>query len=300
MANILFVGGGKRYDLGKLFTDRGHKLFSYELSEDCPISDVAIVVKGFRWFDEKLFSDLENCVKFNNIALIVPLMDIAVVICSQLDLPDSCKVLSPNYTANVQCYNKELYADFMIKNFRLNYPVIRGFPLIAKPKTGHSSTGIFILESVPDCLVVRDSYILQEKINGDEYSVDAYFTPDGKYVDSIPRSRDRVGSGEVMESETIDDSELQRLTKEIGEKLGIGGPINCQFIVGDGDAELVGVYNIETNVRFGGGSTFSIAAGLPLIRLIERDYLGADFDYVPGKWKKNFKLIRTFRDHYYE
>ena len=38
MANILFIGGGRRVELANLFINHGHKIWSYETSNKVPIS----------------------------------------------------------------------------------------------------------------------------------------------------------------------------------------------------------------------------------------------------------------------
>jgi hypothetical protein len=67
------------------------------------------------------------------------------------------------------------------------------------------------------------------------------------------------------------------------------GPINAQFIC----INYV-PYLIELNTRFGGGMTFTMEAGLDMIKWME---YGGKFD--PNFIAKPLELVRTVRDHYF-
>jgi carbamoyl-phosphate synthase large subunit len=301
--NALFVGGGRRVELAWRFIERGYTVYSYELDRRTPIASVARIVEGLQWNDENIHDDLQQVIEEHDIRLVIPLMDAAVPICSRLPFILGVTVLTPSPSTSDTCYDKKQFDEFMKKEFSYIYPAWDGErDTIAKPRFGFGSKHIITLKHQDDWqefLSVHDkkNFIFQNKMYGDEYSVDAYFDRNAVFVDAVPRLRLRVGSGEVITSRTVRDEELQLNAKLIGERLGLVGPANMQFIRENGNGNI---YNFEVNARFGGGWTFSIEAGLDAISLIDRDYFGIEFEYEPNKWNDNLLLERSYRDHYYE
>jgi carbamoyl-phosphate synthase large subunit len=302
--NALFVGGGRRVELAWKFLDAGYTVYSYELDHRVPIASVAKIVEGLRWDDDNIIVDLMNVITENDIRLVIPLMDAGVPICARLPEIMGVTVLTPSPVTADLCYDKAQFHRFMSANFPLIYPSADGkdFPWIAKPRFGFGSKHIISIENAHDWdrfteVHKTKDFVFQKKVDGDEYSVDAYFDKAGNFVDAVPRRRLRIGSGEVITSLTKKDFDLEQGTKLIGEKLGLVGPVNVQFIKVRGTSI---VYNFEVNCRFGGGWTLSMEAGLDAISLIDRDYFGLEFDYKPRKWKNGLLLERSYRDHYYE
>lgn len=302
--NALFVGGGRRVELAWKFVDAGYTVYSYELDHKVPIASVARIVEGLRWDDKNIVVDLMDVIVDNDIRLVLPLMDAGIPVCARLPEIMGVTVLTPSRATADICYDKAQYARFMTANFPLMYPSTDGvdFPWIVKPRFGFGSKHIITIEDTHDWdrfteIYRTKDFVFQKKIDGDEYSVDAYFDKNGKFVDAVPRRRLRVGSGEVITSLTEKNFDLEQATKMIGEKLGVVGPVNVQFIK-KRDSSIV--YNFEVNCRFGGGWTLSMEAGLNAIALIDRDYFGLEFKYEPGKWKNGLLLERSYRDHYYE
>ena len=302
--NALFVGGGRRVELAWRFLDEGYTIYSYELDKRVPIASVARIIEGLRWDDKNILKDLHDVIKENDIRLVLPLMDAGIPVCARLPEMLGVTILTPSAATADICYDKAMFDRFMSANFSLFYPstIGRNFPWIAKPRYGFGSKHIITIESEYDWdkfTKIHNSkdFIFQRKIDGDEYSVDAYFDKYAKFVDAVPRRRLRIGSGEVITSQTEKDFDLEIASKRIGESLNLVGPVNLQFIK---RRDSCRVYNFEVNCRFGGGWTLSMEAGLDVIGLIDRDYFGIEYDYKPGKWKEGLLLERSYRDHYYE
>lgn len=294
---VLFVGGGRRYELGKLFKQRGYTLMGYESDYDVPLAKLtSFIHKGLSFSDPDCFYDLKEFVLRHKPDIVIPLMDSAIELVSMLGVP----VVSSKETAYI-CFNKRLFGQFLVsKGFEQYYPHPTLFsPVIAKPIQGFGSRGIKYFKSMDEFVETinnADEYLLQRVVEGTEYSVDAYFNKDAKFVDAVVRTRDRVADGEVVVSKTAYYPELIQVVKDIGEAVAIIGPCNMQFIE---EKPTSLPYIIEINARLGGGSTFSYTAGLDFISLIENDYLGANNFYEVGNTNVNLKLVRTFRDHYF-
>ena len=304
---ILFLGGGRRVELAKRFIERGYDLiFSYELNEHVPISEYATIVKGLKWTDTNILDDIIGFINtWKTGFLIIPLQDEAVTVASDLythwlqhSINDSI-VLASSYNTAFTCFNKARFENFMLNRFPRFYPFrnLDELPAIIKPMYGFGSKNLVKVWKKDDWPSDYKDAVVQRLIIGKEYSVDAYFTPYSDMEDAVVRERLRIGSGEVITTKTVYMPNLHSITKEVGETLGLVGPTNTQFIVEE-STQLP--YIIEINARFGGGWTLSMEAGLDAISLIERDYLGKDFEYHRGKTKIGLVLDRSYRDYFYK
>ena len=69
--NILMLGGAKRVSMARMIKRAGTRLgmavnlFSYELTSEVPIAQVATVVKGLRWNDPYIMDHLHTVVEEN-------------------------------------------------------------------------------------------------------------------------------------------------------------------------------------------------------------------------------------------
>lgn len=296
MINTLFLAGGRRVQLGHLFSNLGCKLFAYELEEEAPLAEYATIIKGKKWDDSDFPAHFLQSIKDHDIDLIIPLDCRGVYELSKLNLSNAV-VSSPKTTLN--CLDKIKFEVFMMVNFYgENYPLpIEGKDYIIKPRFGFGSNGVEIGYDFNKSLIKDNDKVYQLKVNGKEYSVDAYFNKNSKMVGASVRERIWVSGGEVIETQTIDYPELIDLTKKIGERLSCQGPICCQFIEDEEDEKL---YVIENNCRAGGGSTVSCEAGLNIPKLIIDEYI---YGLTPKENSIHAEVgvycSRSFKDHYF-
>lgn len=292
MKRILFLGAGRRVELLKRFKQRKYEVFSYETSYTVPVADICEVILGKKWKDKDFKEHLLEIVKDYAIDLIIPCQDEAGAVLWWSSLED-ISLISHN---SVTCFDKLAFQKTMEILFPDNYPSYEGgYPYVKKGRYSFGSNDVEKIYKYLFGPLVDDNYIYQKLIEGKEYSIDAYFDKSGKYIDSVPRTRDRVSSGEVMKSTTTPDKKLQELVKTVGEKLGMVGPINFQVIRDKHGQD----YIFEINHRFGGGFTLSMEAGLDVIGLIGKDYFGRKFSYESNKWKGGLVLDRSYRDYFY-
>lgn len=297
--NVLFVGGGRRVVLAKLFIERGWKVYAYETTPNMPIAHVAKVVIGKRWRDPDFSEHLLNTCHFKNIRLALPLMDAGIQACAALPAASRSTFGILATPANAVCTDKLAFEEAVLRVIPKLYPwPQRNKPAIIKPRQGFGSKGLKVVARYKGH-VPKDS-VVQRKIEGQEYTVDAYFDPDGKYVDAVPRLRRIVADGEVKSTVTMGYSELQDWTRIIGEAMGLTGPINMQFMVEPHEPDDI-PFVTECNARFGGGWPLSIAAGLDAIGLIQRDYFGQNgFQYTPNEWIRGLATERYFEEYIYQ
>jgi len=292
---ILMVGGGRRVGLASRFITAGYDVLAYEYDTKCPLSQVPYckVIQGKKWDDITIANDLLELIHDHDIRMIIPLMDEAVHIVSLLDVPQA--VCSSTH-ASLTCLDKKKFEEFMLLEFPELYPIGEDSDTyMIKPRFGFGSRGIREVHGNSYC----DPYaeILQRYIEGTEYTVDAYFNKQGKMVDAVPRIRTRVAGGEVIESTTVIKPKLNQFTREVGEELGLIGPICAQYIVDNENR----VYIIEINARFGGGTVLSMEAGLPIIPLLHYEYdAGKTVNYRVGSWKNGLTMKRVLKDFFFE
>jgi hypothetical protein len=74
---VLFVAGGKRVELARLFKERGHIVDAYELSGYVPIAlEARRVISGYKCDDANFYNDIREL--YHEYDLILPLHDTAV------------------------------------------------------------------------------------------------------------------------------------------------------------------------------------------------------------------------------
>lgn len=138
------------------------------------------------------------------------------------------------------------------------------YPLIAKPKDGRSSEGIYYLEKLSDLKKDsnKDNYFFQEVIQGSVCTVDyvrSSLTKNSYYLPRLELIRTPNGAGITVE--TFHSEYLGEITNKIGNELDINGCINLEFILKENI-----YYLIDINPRFSAGIGFSKLAGYDFVK----------------------------------
>lgn len=314
--NILFLGGAKRVSMARMFRGSGERLgldvniFSYELSLEVPVAEVATVIPGRRWSDPELMEDLHNVVEENRIDLMVPFVDPAVEVAARYCASDAgCS------TPGVDGAMASLLFDKVASDglFRQN-----GFPLpanalagsvegkvIAKPRCGSASKGIMVLEQADFRRMAGSDaaadYIFQEYVERrEEYTVDCYVSRTGRFICAVPRRRIEVAGGEVTVTQTLHDAELEHWSRRIVQSLGLRGPVTIQFLrevsIGtDGGIAPGRLMLMEINPRLGGGAVCAVHAGADLPGFILGDWLERNLEECRD-WREGVKICRYMQE----
>ncbi len=159
------------------------------------------------------------------------------------------------------------------------------FPLVVKPRWGSSSVGLEFPEDERELELAfelvnhrldrtilakassadrKRAIIIQEKIEGIEYGIDVMNNLEGELQAVIVKKKLGMRAGETDKAMTVSHPELESLGKQIGNKLGHIGNLDCDFFE-DKSGKL---YLLEMNPRFGGGYPFSHEAGANLPKAI--------------------------------
>ena len=303
---ILFVAGGRRTSLAELFFRKDCSVLSYELDQLVPLANLNCkVFSGKKWKDPELPAEILKIVEDEKIDLIVPLDCNGVLRLSKLKDYDlkaiSHKIVCSPFSAAEKCTDKLKLQKFMEKYFPSYFPSpIENKPFVKKPRFGFGSNGVEygeLFNPTDQTKEANKTVVFQNKLPGPEYSVDCYFNKNGKMVGASPRERLWVAGGEVLESTTVDEPVLIKMTKEIGEKIKIQGPGSFQYRLDEEKHFRL----IEINGRLGGGATISIHAGLDIIQYIIDEYiLGKTPEENSGKAQPNIYCSRSFRDHFFK
>lgn len=133
-------------------------------------------------------------------------------------------------------------------------------PLFCRPRRAEGSRGAFAV-TTPKALGVAAAdpgNLFTRFVAGREFTMDCYKDRAGEVRAVVPRERLRVRAGEVEQSVIRRDQELMEQTARSLHELDFWGPATVQAIRAGGMS-----YFTEINLRFGGGVTLSLEAGLP-------------------------------------
>src|SRR5690606_34121931 len=122
--------------------------------------------------------------------------------------------------------------------------------LFVKPRAGSASQHTYAVDRSEVCNVIPmvPDPIIQERLEGQEITVDALLDLNGTPIHYVPRKRIRTVGGESIQGITIDDGEIRSWMTDvlrIAGELGARGPITIQFFDTPGGPVLS-----EINPRF--------------------------------------------------
>lgn len=267
-----------------------------------------------KWLDsppitsEDYVTNILTACKTNAIKLVIPLIDVdvnrlapAVPLFTNSGIHLACP---PEPLAKL-CFDKNAFDTFCKQHSlptpkRYNTPEQAqqgSFPLFAKPFSGYGSQDLLLLKSEDD--VARKpnlfkTHLVQEYIDAEEVSVDAYIANDGNCICRVPRIRIRVVGGEVYASRTIDynaTSRIADLTLSALAKEGLRGPVNIQLF--NCHKPLL----IEVNPRLGSGNVLSnMASHGALYRALLTEAAGDIAAGDPNNYVRNLSLRRYHGD----
>ncbi len=154
-----------------------------------------------------------------------------------------------------------------------------GFPLVAKPRQGKGSSGVFLIRSREelsrlDSIADLSSYVLEECIGTPEteYTVGCYCNKQGKLTDTIIMHRD-LQQGSTAAAEVVFHDAIRAEAQKICAAFRPAGPLNIQLRL-DKDGRPV---CFELNVRFSGTTPMRSVFGFRDVEAMIREYiLGED------------------------
>ncbi len=136
------------------------------------------------------------------------------------------------------------------------------YPIIAKPKKGRSSEGLYCLKSKQALSVIDnpDDYVFQPYISGDVFTIDFIRDKAGNSVSVVRKELIRTSNGAGITVDIEKNDYLELAAQIVGDTLKFVGCVNFEFLF-DGSK----YYLMDINPRFSAGVGFSVTAGYDFI-----------------------------------
>lgn len=302
--NILFTSSGRRVELVKIAKEAvkrfDGRVFCVDFDASAPTSQFCDVFEKVPQISsaEYIPALLDFC-KRHEIDILIPTLDTELIpIAENADSFKNLGVLVNISSVEVVkiCRDKKLTQKFFCENSILN-PSIKEdvnadnieYPLFIKPVNGSSSVMSYKVNNARELEFFKtyvQKPIIQQFIEGDEYTIDVCCDFNSKPITVVPRQRLSVRAGEIQKGRTVKDVEIINKAKDIVAKLKPCGHITIQCI-----KSKEGIFFTEINPRFGGGAPMSISAGANSIENLVRLKLGEELKYSEN-WQENLLFSR--------
>jgi len=145
-------------------------------------------------------------------------------------------------------------------------------PLFIKPRGGRGAVGAFAMRSPREREFFLDYVadpIVQEYLDGPEFTIDVLCDDRGRPVSIVPRERVVIRAGVIDRGRTVNDPALIALAEQACRAIRFAGPINIQCRMRAGEPVI-----FEINPRFSGGIPLTIQAGADFPQMLVRMALG--------------------------
>jgi carbamoyl-phosphate synthase large subunit len=309
--NILFTSVGRRVSLIRHFkktvADLGLKgnISGVDISDSAPAFHV--IEKAYkicRIDDPGYIDELIKLCKEDKVNLVFPLIDTDLLKLSEarerfLEVGTNVVISDPELIKT--SLDKKKTHDFFVSedvgtpeliDLKTTSEADLAYPLFIKPVDGNASKEIFKVRNQKELLFFKDYVkrpILQEHLEGTEYTLDLLFDFNSELRCVVPRKRIEVRSGEVSKGRVDCEEIVLDAGWKLGKKMkGARGCLNAQcFLTNDGAVKFV-----EINPRFGGGAPLSIYAGADFPRWIIEMTLGNDPGDISRAFKNNVLMLR--------
>jgi len=307
---VLFTCAGRRVALIRAFAAAlaelrlDGPLVGMDITQAAALQAVDVPVLGPPVRSPEYLGCLLELVRQHAIRLVVPLTDLDLVLlagAADRFAELGCTVMIGPEAIVRACRDKiafhRLVADAGLPSIRsLSLEAFRAdpfFPCFVKPVSGSSAVGTARLESQRELAAhvaaFGEALMVQDVVEGSEYTMDVYRRRDGVVVAVVPRQRLETRAGEVARGITVNDPQLIGAALRLVDRLpGLWGAFNIQCRRPAGGEP----YIFELNPRFGGGAPLSIAAGVNLPRLLIEEVLGRPAEPCVGRFTDRLLMLR--------
>jgi carbamoyl-phosphate synthase large subunit len=191
------------------------------------------------------------------------------------------------------CNDKIKTLEFC-KNENINVPEVRTIldrPIILKPYDGCGSKDIQVLNTKDDLPSLYDEkkIIIQEFIDGDEYTVDVISDVNGKIINVIPKRRLLIKNGQSFKSKVELNESIICFVKDVCSKLKNKSAINVQVIK---QKETNKIFLIEINPRFATTINLAIESGVHIPKML------IEHDYKEYPINDNLLMVRDYKEYF--
>ena len=262
---VLLTGVGKRYDIVSAFAEHA-LVVAADPSPLAPAryaADVALVPPRIE--DPAYIPFLREAVERHGACVVLPLTDLDIEVLAESDLP----ALVPSAEVARATYDKYETHHLLLRHGLPSPPTVlpeeepASYPVMVKPRRGSGARSIHpaATREEKDFFVryVDEPVMVQQLMDGPEFSIDILCDLDGRCLNAIPRTMIESRGGESIKGTVIADRELVELGRDVAEALGVRGPCTVQAF----RDRTSGLGITDVNTRFGGAFPGPMYAALP-------------------------------------
>jgi carbamoyl-phosphate synthase large subunit len=269
MRAVLLTGVGKRYDIVAAFAQHT-TVVACDPSPLAPAQYAATVrarVPLIR--DPGYVPALAALCAEHDVGAVVPLTDLDIEVLARARADGVLPALVPDAEIARRTFDK-YETHLLLTSLGLPSPptVLPGepvgrYPVMVKPRWGSGARSIHPARTAEEAAFfaryVDEPVMVQQLMDGPEFSVDCLSDQEGRCLNAIPRSMLESRGGESIKGTVLDDPELVDLGRRVVEALGVRGPCTVQAFR---DRET-GLGITDVNTRFGGAFPAPVYAALP-------------------------------------
>jgi carbamoyl-phosphate synthase large subunit len=170
------------------------------------------------------------------------------------------------------------------------------FPVVVKPRAGRGSVGVHLAQNARELeheLGRGEDLLIQEYVDGPEFTVDILTDQDGLVVSAVPRERLMTKAGMCVKGRTVSRPQLLELSVRVAEAFPLTPRGNLQFKQSRRDGEY---YLIEVNPKFGAGLPLTTAAGVNMPLLLLKRLQGETIPPMIGQFRKDLVMLRHWAE----
>jgi len=308
--NVLITAGSRRVPLVQAFRQGLHALGvpgRVIVTDINPLSPaVHVADRAYRVplsTDPNYVSELLSICEAERVRLIVPTIDdeLALIAGAREQFRDIGTLVasSPASTATL-CNDKFETCEHLIASgiaaaksyLPATLPENVALPLFIKPRVGRGAVSAFTVRTKDELNFflgyVKDP-IVQEYLEGPEYTIDVLCDFNGRPLSIVPRERAVIRAGVTDRGRTVNDRTLIELARATCEALPFAGPVNIQCRMHNGQPVI-----FEINPRFSGGIPLTIQAGADFPQMLLKLALGRAVvptvgQFRDGLWMTSFE-----------
>lgn len=244
---------------------------------------------------EKFLGEVERIVQTEDVDVIIPTYDPLLLLMAQeatrFETLGARVLVSPAETLRAgedkwQAYELLKGRVAMPKSFSRPEDVDIPFPVFLKPRRGSGSVDAYKINDAEELVFyarrVQDP-IIQEYLEGEEYTVDCIADMQGNVLMVAPRIRLATKSGVSVKGRTVKNETLEEMARTLASILAFRGPFFFQAKEKNGVLMLT-----EINPRFGGGMPLTCGAGVNIYAICVRIFLGEQVQAPEPRWGMMF------------
>lgn len=307
--NILLLSAGRRVELIQCFQKAAHRIGikSKIIAADCSATAPALYFANKAYIVPSIHEPdyINSIIDISNrekVALIVPTIDTELMLLAEnkqlIEENTGAKVLVSDLKVVRICRDK-LNTQRFLEEKGFGAPkmyddedILKGnlpYPLFIKPRFGSSSINTYKVNSWAELNVYRnivDQPIVQDFVEGQEYTVDVFLDFNSKVITVVPRLRLATRSGEISKGKIVKERDIINDVSRLMHELKPIGHITVQLMKTEN-----GIKYLEINPRFGGGAPMSIISGADSCENLYRLMLGESLEYNEN-YRENLTFLR--------